>query len=209
MKKQNFEREIPAGYRQVYHINAKSVKMGVILNLIAVAVLAVVLVIAAIPLALAEDVSFAVDLFTYMVGLVAFLVSMLLYVVLHELVHGIAYKGLTGEKLTFGMSWSCAFCGVPHIYTYRKTALVAVLAPSVVFTVILIPVTVALYFVHPLAYLAGAILLGLHLGGCSGDAYVAILLLTKYTSPALLMRDTGPEQFFYLPEGVSDYEYQN
>ena len=34
MKEQNFERELPEGYGQVYHINAKDKKIGIVLNLI-------------------------------------------------------------------------------------------------------------------------------------------------------------------------------
>lgn len=209
MKDQNFERELPVGYTQRLHINAKSLKMGVILNLVALAVLALVLAVAAIPLVLEDDVSFAIDPIVLLIAYAVFFVSMILYIVLHEAVHGIAYKSMTGEKLTFGMSWSCAFCGVPNIYTYRRTALVALAAPLVTFTVILLPITVALYCVHPLFYLAATSLFGLHLGGCSGDGYMLILLLTKYKSPALLMRDTGPEQFLYLPEGENDRETSN
>ena len=120
--------------------------------------------------------------------------------VLHELIHGAAYKKLTGEKLTFGMSWSCAFCGVPNIFTYKRCALISVLAPFVIFSLIFIPLTVALYFVDTHYYLLSALLLGLHLGGCCGDLYVSLLLLFKFKNKKLLMRDTGPEQFFYLPE---------
>jgi len=124
--------------------------------------------------------------------------SMLVYLVLHELLHGLAYRALTGEKLTFGISWSCAFCGVPQIYTYRKTAIIAVIAPFAVFTVLLIPILVLLYFYSPLYYLIAAFIFGLHLGGCSGDLYALYLLAVKYRDRKTLMRDTGPEQFFYV-----------
>ena len=128
------------------------------------------------------------------------MVSMIAYIVLHELVHGIAYKSLTGEKLTFGMSWSCAFCGVPNIYTYRRTALISLTAPLIVFSVIFIAIAAVLYFVSPIYYLIVSFLFGLHLGGCSGDIYVTILFLTKFKDKSTLMKDTGPEQFFYVKE---------
>ena len=121
-------------------------------------------------------------------------------IVLHELVHGIAYKTLTGEKLTFGISWSCAYCGVPNIYTYRKTAIISVMAPLVVFSVLFVIALAILYSISPLYYLAVAFVFGMHLGGCSGDIYVLYLLLTKFKNKKTLMRDTGPEQFFYIPE---------
>ena len=33
------------------------------------------------------------------------------------------------------------------------------------------------------------------------NSYVLYLLLVTYKSPRTLMRDTGPEQFFFVPDG--------
>ena len=117
---------------------------------------------------------------------------------LHELVHGAAYKLLTGQKLTFGVTLSVAFCGVPEIYVYRRASLIAVLAPFVVFTV----VGAALLIVLDGAWARffTLLFLGLHLGGCSGDLYNAWMYLTRFKDPRTLTRDTGPVQTFYVPE---------
>lgn len=192
----SFERELPEGYRQVKHIDAKNLKLGIIFNLIGSLIAIAVILLGCIPFFVSGT-----DISPFLFGaLVLGLIAMFVYMVLHELVHGAAYKKLTGEKLTFGLSWSCAFCGVPKIYTYRRTALIAVLAPFVVFSLLFAILTVALYFVSPVLYLASVTLLGLHLGGCVGDLYVTILLLFKFKDKGTLMRDTGPEQFFYVPE---------
>jgi hypothetical protein len=129
----------------------------------------------------------------------AFLAALFLYIVLHELVHGAVYKVLTRQKLTFGMSWSCAFCGVPNIYTYRRSALLSAAAPLVIFTVLMLPVQVALFFVHPLFYWMMAFIFGIHLGGCCGDGFLILLLMVRFKDPRTLMRDTGPEQFICVP----------
>lgn len=203
-KDQNFERELPAGYKQALYINAKDAKFGIILTLIALAVLALVMVVALLSLHLGGKLSLDILDMEYPQLLIAYAVffgTMIGYIILHELVHGIAYKGLTGEKLTFGLSWSCAYCGVPHIYTYRRTALISVIAPFVVFTLIMLPLLVTLYFAGPLYFLIVAFLFGLHAGGCSGDLYVFYLLTVKFKDKKVLMRDTGPEQFFYVPDG--------
>ena len=208
-KEQNFEKELPEGYRQIRYINAKQAKFGIIFNLIALAVLAVVMGVAFLTLQLRSwlpSVVFDLDLSELLVAYLIFFGGMIGYIILHELVHGIVYKGETGEKLTFGMSWSCAFCGVPHIYTYRRTALRAVAMPLIVFTALLVPILILLYFVSPLYYLIVAFLFGLHLGGCSGDVYVMGLLLFRYKNPKVLMRDTGPEQYFYVPEDAERIE---
>ena len=210
--KQNFERELPIGYKQALYINAKNAKFGIVFNLIALAVLALVMAAAILSLYLSGNLSidiFKVGRIKFIIAYFVFFASMLVYIVLHELVHGIAYKAMTGEKLTFGLSWSCAFCGVPNIYTYRKTALIAVLAPFAVFTVLFIPAVIILYFFSPLYYLIFAFIFGLHLGGCSGDLYVTFLLLTKFRSKKALMRDTGPEQYFYVPQECADVSSSN
>ncbi|MBO5305493.1 MAG: DUF3267 domain-containing protein [Clostridia bacterium] len=206
LKEQNFERELPAGYKRAMYINAKAAKFGLIFNLIALVVLALVMVAAFLSLRLGSK---SLDILEMessrlIAAYLIFMVSMIGYIVLHELVHGIAYKALTGEKLTFGMSWSCAFCGVPHIFTYRRIAIIAVISPFAVFTLLLIPILAVLYFFSPLYYLIFAFIFGLHLGGCSGDLYVLYLLTVKFKDPNTLMRDTGPEQFFYISDEKSE-----
>lgn len=198
MKEKTFEKELPEEYKEVFHLDARNIKFGIILNAIALLVTIIVTVIAIALLALGNvSISIGTNL---LVAYIVLMVSMIAYIVLHELVHGIAYKSLTGEKLTFGMSWSCAFCGVPNIYTYRRTALISLTAPLIVFSVIFIAIAAVLYFVSPIYYLIVSFLFGLHLGGCSGDIYVTILFLTKFKDKSTLMKDTGPEQFFYVKE---------
>ena len=205
LKEQNFERDLPSGYKQANYIYAKNAKFGIIFNAIALVVLAIVMAFAFVILDFGGKLSpeiFDMEAPRFFVAYAVFMVSMIVYVVLHELVHGIAYKARTGEKLTFGMSWSCAFCGVPHIFTYRSTAIVAVVAPFAVFTILFIPIRVFLSSFSPLYYLIAAFVFGLHLGGCSGDLYVLYLLTVKYKDSKTLMRDTGPEQFFYVYDGT-------
>lgn len=203
LSEKNFENELPNGYRQVYYINAKDVKIGLIFNFIALVVLIIVEVISFNLLKLYDKpLSELIDYnpINLFYGSIVLLLSMIVYTILHELVHGIAYKTLTKEKLTFGLSWSCAFCGVPKIYTYRKTAIIAVIAPFAVFSIILLLLLAVLYFLSPLYYLIISFVFGLHLGGCSGDLYVLYLFLVKFKNKNTLMKDTGPEQFFYIKE---------
>jgi len=201
-KEQNFERELPQGYKEAMYINAKNAKFGIIFNAIGLAVMLVVMALAVLSLVCNDSILWPpyyaepIDL-TIACGVL--LLVTLAYVILHELVHGCAYKTLTGEKLTFGISWSCAFCGVPNIFTYRRTMLIAVLAPFVLFTLIFIPLLIILYTVSPIYYLAMALVFASHLGGCAGDLYVSYLLMTKFKDAKTLLRDTGPEQFFYVP----------
>lgn len=186
----NYEKELPAGYREIYSIDAKDSKVGVLMNIAALALSAIIIVIG----------WFAIrptDFFgSYSIlRNVLFIVVCFGYVILHELVHGAAYKALTGQKLTFGISMTVAYCGVPQIYVYRRAALISLLAPFVVFNIVfLVPVFL---FTNAWDKFYCLVLFALHFGGCAGDLYDTLLYLFRFRSPKILMRDTGPKQTFY------------
>ena len=170
--KKSYETELPEGYSEAYTVDAKKGKTVLLMNL-------------------AKNYFENYD-FLHSIILI---VAMLLYIVLHELTHGAAYKLTTGRKLTFGFTLSVAYCGVPDIYVYRKAAMTALLAPFVVFTpVFLIP---SFLFANAWDKFYCAVLLAMHIGGCAGDLYDTILYIFKFRSPDTLMRDTGPKQTFY------------
>ena len=189
----NFERELPEGYREVFSVDAKTKKTVIIMNITA---LCISLALLLIPL-----LWMGIPPFTPQSGLtfmLVFLCTVIIYMVLHELVHGIAYKLLTGEKLKFGLTATVAYCGVPDIYVYRKTALISLLAPFTVFGVLFL-VGMIVFWGGFIGYLCG-FLFAVHCGGCVGDLYDTFLYLTRFRDPLTLMRDTGPKQTFYLPD---------
>ncbi len=191
---------LPEDYTEVRHINAKDKKLGTILNLICAAVIAVIILCAVMIVFFADrhDFAYRITEPSYVAAPLIFAASIVTYIILHELLHGLAYKLLTGQKLTFGISWSCAFCGVPDIYTSRKTSLIALLTPFTVFTCLFVSLSVVMFFLNSTYFIFAMVLLGLHIGGCSGDLYMTGLLLFRYTSANTVIRDTGPEQFIYI-----------
>ena len=186
----HYETELPEGYEEVYTVDAKDKKTAIVMNIVATAV-AMAFIVSALfiirPFKNMDDFSLA----AYLV----FIASMIGYIVLHELTHGAAYKLLTGRKLTFGMTLSVAYCGVPDIYVYRTAALISLLAPFVVFNVVFL--AAALSFTNPWWRTFAWMQFGLHFGGCAGDLYDTWLYLTRFRDPKTLMRDTGPKQTFY------------
>ena len=127
----------------------------------------------------------------------------LAYIVLHELAHGVAYRALTGEKLTYGFTLSVAFCGVPHIYVSRKTSLIASATPLVVFGILLGGAAAVLFFYDTVLYMVVAWFLSAHLCGCVGDLWVISTLLFRLRDPETLVRDTGPKQTFLIKQDKS------
>lgn len=196
--KKNFEYELPPRYTEAYMMDAKEKKTGLIMNGVALLIEIIILAIGIPLLFLKDNLSFELTLPELLIALILLFLSMAVYIVLHELTHGVAYKLLTREKLTYGISWSCAFCGVPSIYVYRRSAIIALIAPLVLFTFVLLPICVSLYFVHPLYYILSLVVLGMHVGGCSGDGFLTILFLFKFKSKDTLVRDTGPTQHIYV-----------
>lgn len=198
MNKKRFETTLPDGYRVATVLDAKSKKVGLFMNLAALVLMLLVAVPLFFPYLTDRDLFFSVFAPNSRTALFIYLPLFFLYLILHELTHGAAYKWLTGEKLTFGLSWSCAFCGVPNIFTYRKTALYAVLAPFVLFTILMIPALAITYTLSPALYIALVFLFASHVGGCAGDLYVALLLFTRYRDDHILMNDTGPRMTLYV-----------
>lgn len=198
----NFEKELPENYKLVKIIDAKEAKIGILINVIALAVLLVCMVTAyfiiGVPLKEMFKVEEGKNPFFNLFKVLIWGILLIVYIILHELVHGLVYKITTKQKLTFGFTLSVAYCGVPKIYVYRKTALLAVLAPFVVFLPIFLVVCFLLK--NPLEQMLAVALLGMHIGGCSGDLWVTGVLLFKLRDRKTLMNDTGPKQSFYVPK---------
>lgn len=201
-KAANFCTELPENYKEVYHIDGRQFGWTVKFTLASLVMMAAVIVPAFIFGNISLVFSISEDYIRLIVALVVFIIVMIGYTIAHELVHGAAYKALTGSKLTFGITLTVAYCGVPDIYVYRRAALIALLAPFVVFSVLFVALTTWLYFVDKLYYAVISLILGIHFGGCVGDLFTALLLIFKLRDNRLLVRDTGPEQTFWLPEDV-------
>lgn len=191
----NYELELPEGYEAVKTIDAKTTKFTVIMNIAAIVIFVEVFALLCFLFHIEniwEEISESILNYQYWL----FLASLILYMVFHELLHGLAYKLLTHQKLTFGFTWSVVYCGVPHIYVYRKTSLIALLTPFVVLTVVL---TISLFILQSeISMIYCSALLAMHLSGCVGDLYDSLLFLFKYKDPSTLMNDNGPVQVIYV-----------
>ena len=90
-----------------------------------------------------------------------------------------------------------AFCGVPNIYTSRKTAIISTLSPFVIFGIVFI--LLVIFLPANMWGFISIIMLVSHFLGCSGDLYCAYLLIHKLPKGTLML-DTGPVQTFYVSE---------
>ena len=195
-KNRFYEETLPEGYREALVIDAGSGKLMSRLSTVTV---------------LMNFVLFGLIFFVYAgprmdeiaagfsilkcIGLIA---AYFLYIILHELTHGIVYKLLTKKKLTFGLKPPVAYCGVPGIYAYRITSLLSLLAPLTVFSLIY---AAAFMIIHDsFARLLILALFVLHLSGCTGDLYNIGLFLFRFRSASVLRQDTGPSMIYYTKD---------
>lgn len=191
----NCYKELPENYKIVKIIDAKDDKSLVVKFNIAAIVLMIgaIILFALLKFKTLKIFNLDVDLLKLSGYFALFFVLMIAYMILHELVHGAIYKVLTKEKLTFGMTLSVAFCGVPNVYVTKKTAMLALCGPLIVFTLIFIPLIFVLNGAFSVVVIA---LFAVHFGGCVGDMYCMYILGFKLKGD-ILMNDTGPKQTFY------------
>ncbi len=195
MKLNNYYTELPDNFKEAYVIDAKDKKTSILFTVFSFVIMAIVFVLTYFITKLFKTFDFNFYSFELLIADAVFIISMFAYIVLHELTHGIVYKIMTKQKLTFGLTLTVAFCGVPHIYVNKKTALLAILAPFVVYSIVFI--TLIALIQSTIYVLFMMILFAIHFGGCVGDLYGTYVLLFKIKKPCL-MNDTGPKQTFYI-----------
>lgn len=196
-----YEENLPQGYVEAKTVDATNKRTGIILNLAALALSAATFFALWYSFGMSWQTltQQAKDVAVMLAATLCFVVCTLAYLVCHELVHGVFYKLFTKRKLTFGLTFTCAYCGVPDVFVYRTAALFAVIAPFALFSVLLI---LPVILVHSTIWRAAAVLLfALHVGGCVGDLYVFGLLLFRFKK-GTLVRDTGPKQTLYVRQEI-------
>ncbi len=205
-KSKNYENSIPQDYVLVKYVDAKNDKKQIIVyTLLSFVPLLIILPVLILIARYCNGYNIS-DNFQDDFGF-AFLITcviLIIYIVLHELVHGITYKIFTGAKLTFGLTLTVAFCGVPEIYVRKKASIASLVMPFFVFSVIFIALTIGLWFVSPLYGIFSGAVFAVHFGGCVGDLHWTLMYLTKFKHCNTLMRDTGPKQWLYIPQSEAE-----
>jgi hypothetical protein len=201
-KMKNYYRELPQGFGVDYVIDAKKKSTVVVMNISSVLIM---IFVASICLLFKfYDCDFSKIDLSYslktIIALIVFIVSIIAYLVVHELTHGLVYKLMTRQKLTFGLTLSVAYCGIKEGYVNKKTAILAILAPFVIHSIWMI-VAICLLADYLYAFLM-IILFAIHFGGCVGDLYGSFILIFKYSGKQVLMNDNGPKQTFYIDKSA-------
>lgn len=192
----HYELVLPENYKIDKVIDAKSPKTGIIMNIASLIIMIIIFIIGmAIYLSGKQEFKFEVGPKTF-IALIVYFVGLFACIVLHELIHGLFYKIFTKQKLTFGLTLTVAYCGVPNLYLRKKAAFISAIAPCVIISLFLL---VPLILVKDSAIWSFIYLLfSSHFAGCVGDLFVCLLILFKYKNKEILINDTGPKQTFYV-----------
>ena len=190
---------LPEGYRELRRIDLqKNKKLMLFVNLLALVIAALLCVVGhqVVPVSQMFDMSDGIVLFFVRFGVM--LGGTVLYIVLHEAVHGIFFRIYgNGVKPTFGFTGMYAFAA-SKAYFNRVSYLIIGLSPVVILGAVLLVLNLLL----PAVWFWPIFLIQItNLSGAAGDFYVSVLLARMPST--LLVQDDGVAMTFYVPSDES------
>lgn len=117
-----------------------------------------------------------------------------LYMILHELTHGLFIWFISKHKPSFGFHFPYLITGSNNYYN-KRSFIVILLAPVVIFGIVLI---LCLLITPQTLFLSLYIVIGLNFAGSSGD-YVQAYMIKRLPSNVLI-KDDGKNTTYYLNE---------
>lgn len=179
--------ELPRKYQKILSFDLQNdSKLALLVNGIAIGI-------ALVMLAVGFFLKRGFSLFTSLPSLAAFLACVVVYMVLHELVHGLCMKLFGAKKVRFGFTGLYAFAGSSE-YFQKGAYITVALAPLVVWGVVLLALNIAagpefFWFVYLLQLV--------NVSGAAGDLYVS---LRFWRMPKdVLVQDTGVSMTVFAP----------
>ena len=190
---------LPEDYKEICSVDLqKDKKTALLVNLIAL-ILAAALVVPAlflVPISTLFDMSRGLG--RYAIRFAVLLVLMIAYMVLHELVHGIAMKLCGTEKVKYGFTGMYAFAGSDDYYG-KKAYIFIALAPVVLWGVVLAVVCPLVpddwFWVVYLIQIT-------NISGAAGDLYVTARF-SRFPKD-ILVRDYGVGMTVYSKESCRE-----
>lgn len=183
---------LPEDYREILSIDLqKDKKLALLVNITALVIAAVMV----IPMAFAVPIATLFDMSTglvpYFIRFAVLMVSMIAYLVLHELVHGITMKLCGTKKVKYGFTGLYAFAGSDDYYDKRSYITIA-LAPIIVWGVVL---AIICCFVPAQWFWVVYLIQVMNVSGAAGDLYVTVKF-AKFPKD-ILVHDCGVAMTVY------------
>jgi len=182
-------RQLPQGYREIKRIDLMSNrKEAILVNILALGILCGM---AALGFAICPPFTNLFLGIQTIINTILLLVSILLYMVLHELIHGILMKSFSGVKPRYGFTGLYAYAGSDALFGRRQYLMIA-FAPVVLLGAVLAVLNIRFYeswfwFFY--------IIQIVNISGAAGDIYVGAQIVRAQN--AVLIRDTGTGMTLY------------
>lgn len=184
---------LPSGYREIYSLDLqKDKKTALIVNLLTLPLAALTFVIGHLIVPISD--LFADDGISPYKFFIQMLALMVLYLILHELVHGICMKAFVNTKIKYGFTGLYAFAGC-DAYFCKTAYIIIALAPICVWGVVL---ALLCLFSSKEYFWVFYLIQILNISGAAGDIYVTYKF-SKLPSD-ILVRDTGVAMTVYSTE---------
>ena len=180
---------LPNGYREVRRVDLmRNRKEAILINLLSLVIAGGV---AALGFAICPPFTEIQIGISTIVHMIASVIGIVGYMVLHELIHGVFMKAFSGLKPRYGFTGLYAFAGSNALFD-RTQHLIIAFAPVVILGLVLAVLTVALY---ETAFWDLYIIQIINLSGAAGDFYVGFLIARSGND--ILVRDSGTDMVFY------------
>ncbi len=185
---------LPEHYEELLSIDLqRDKKMALVVNGLSLVIMGVLAGVGAALVPLSTLFSVEMGLGAYLLRMAALLVGIPVYLVLHELVHGVFIRLFSGRKVSYGFTGLYAYAG-SDAYFGKVHYIIIALAPIVVWGVVLALVNClvaqdwwwVVYFIQII-----------NLSGAAGDLYVTCRFIRL--SPDILVRDSGTAMTVYAP----------
>ncbi|MGN1113915.1 MAG: DUF3267 domain-containing protein [Oscillospiraceae bacterium] len=189
----NNQNILPENYKIIENIDLmKNKKQAIIVNLSAV-ILMIIMVMAGI-FAVPISIDFSQGMTVYCLKFAVLIGGSIVYIILHELVHGIFMKVFGAEKVKFGYKVIYAYAG-SQSYFNKKSYIIIALAPVVIWGIILAILTsvVPAVWFWPVYFIQI-----FNISGAAGDFYVTLKMIGMPED--ILIKDTGTEMNVYSSE---------
>ena len=185
---------LPEDYGEIYSLNLqKDKRTAIIVNLLALAIAAVMAVSMNFFVPVTSVFDMSGGIVRYFLRLAALIVLMVLYMFLHELVHGIAMKLCGTKRVKYGFTGLYAFAGSEDYYD-KKSYIFIALAPIVLWGTVLAAVN---FFVPTEWFWIVYMIQLINASGAAGDLFAAVKFSRMPKN--ILIQDSGVSmRVFYI-----------
>lgn len=172
--------ELPEGYKEIFKIDLmNNKKMFIIVNLLNLVIALIMIVIG-----LFIEPGF---LDTSPVGFTFFFIGMWVYIILHELVHGVFMKGFSKQRPYYGFKGLYAYAG-SKAYFCKSHYIIIAMAPVVIWGIVLAAINL---FVPEVWFWPVYLIQVVNISGAIGDLYVTYLM--SKMPEDILVQDNGAD----------------